>query len=137
VRQLAWYAARPITSNGKREHSRAEQINKMGGSVDDMPDAGCLSYLVEYLSDIGECSMSGGTMVANSWGELSSWAKLSGISLTPFEARHMRALSLAYVDQYYKSELIDCPPPHLKAVFVDVVEVKLKELFSMMRKSSG
>lgn len=102
-----------------------------------MPDAGQLAYLTEYLSDLGECSLSDSGMRVNSWVDMKAWADLSGLSLSYFEVSSLRRLSLAYVSQYHKSEDASCPSPCLEAIDRNVVEFKLKELFAMMRNSNG
>lgn len=45
------------------------------------------------------------------WAEIAAWQANTGVRLSPWEARLMRALSIAYVHQSRISEDETCPSP--------------------------
>jgi len=100
-----------------------------------MPDAGALSYLIEYLAEIGEGQQTGEGIIATGWRDLKAWMELTAIRLTPFEALTLRRLSIAYVDQYYRSEGVDIGPPVADDSHIETVDRKLMQMFKTLKEA--
>ena len=63
----------------------------------EFPKIGNSIYLVRYLSEIGFCGSNGMGASPLQFQEIAAWAALMGLELTPFEARAIREMSVAYV----------------------------------------
>lgn len=55
----------------------------------------------------------GGGMAAAplEWSEIADWQCATGLILTTWEARTIRAMSIAYIGESRKAEDENCPPP--------------------------
>jgi hypothetical protein len=77
----------------------------------DMPPVEGSQYLLAYLYEIGP-SMAGGMGEAPlTHEELAAWQRNTGIQLTPWEARTLRMLSMAYIGSVQEAADIDCKCP--------------------------
>lgn len=72
-----------------------------------MPPLDGLGYIADMASEVGIARQ---TPV--DWSEIEAYNRLSGVGITPWEARVIRKMSLAYVDQAIKSVEPHCLPPH-------------------------
>jgi hypothetical protein len=70
-----------------------------------------LPHMIERWSEIGLTGSNGMSATPLSWAEIAAWQTCTGIKLSPWESRLIRALSLAYVAQSRISEDETCPPP--------------------------
>lgn len=71
-------------------------------------------YLIDWLLEAGP-DMPGGMGAAPlTWGEIESWARLTGHQVAPWEAEILRHLSIAFVQQYQLAKEPDCPPPWME-----------------------
>lgn len=70
-----------------------------------------LPHMVERWTEIGMTGSNGMSATPLSWAEISAWQANTCIRLSPWEARMIRALSLAYIGQSRISEEETCPPP--------------------------
>jgi hypothetical protein len=70
-----------------------------------------LPHLIERWTEIGMTGSNGMSATPLSWVEISAWQANTCIRLSPWEARIIRALSLAYVGQSRVSEEETCPSP--------------------------
>jgi len=105
VRQLAWLNTVPE----KREHSRLQALQAEGRDPD-LPEAD-LSYLAEYLLEIGPVLRGGAQPTPVTHQEIQSWQELTGIALQPWEVRFIRRLSHEYLAQVQTSVKPSAPPP--------------------------
>jgi hypothetical protein len=71
-------------------------------------------YLIDTLLDAGPASPAGMGMSQLSWLELQAWQHGTGIGLDPWEARLIRALSGAYVQECRRAEAPDALPPWIE-----------------------
>lgn len=67
-----------------------------------------MPYITDWLFEIGPDKGDGPL----EWADLIAWQGFSGIELTPLEARLLRRLSIAHVNQKHKAFKEDCPMPH-------------------------
>lgn len=73
----------------------------------DMPDAGSAAYLLEHFWGIGPTQGDG---VITS-GELRDYQANMGITLSPWECRVLRRLSVDYLNESQRATKRDCKPP--------------------------
>jgi len=132
IRQLAWLNTTP---RGKSK-SRLETMQDIDEDADlNLPDVIETAYLIDALNEIGQAKMSGDRMTAIDWQEIESWRRATESSMRPWELRAIKSMSEAYVSQYYASlepGVVQPNAPELPDK--NVVESRLKSLFSMMRK---
>lgn len=72
-----------------------------------MPDAGPAAYLLEHFWCVGP---SQGDSVITS-GELRDYQANMGITLSPWECRVLRRLSVDYINESHRATKRDCPAP--------------------------
>lgn len=106
VRQLAWYGATPT----KATQSRGQKAEAEGMPLL-MPPVSDAAHLVGYLFEVGPLSWAGMGEVPVSQVDIQAWQANTGIELEAWEARALRRLSAAYVDQLCKSRAPACPQP--------------------------
>lgn len=113
MRQLAWLQAVPEAPEGskaKREdRTRLARLQEEGIEVE-LPGAP-LPYLLGYLYEIGPGMPGAMGEVPLSHGEIESWQRNTGIRLTPWEARTLRRLSIAHVEESYAARKREAPAP--------------------------
>ena len=68
-------------------------------------------HMVGYLFEIGPTMAAGMGNGPITHGEIESWQRNTGITLDAWESRTLKRLSLEYLNESYKSEERDCPPP--------------------------
>lgn len=134
---MAWLSAIPKGAKQSRIKSIELASESQGCEPDyDLPDIGDAEYLVSYLSEVGEGQADGGNLRPTNWSDFDSWIGATGTRLTAGEVVAMKRLSVAYVAQYNDSFGAGCPPPSInEAPQKEVVENKMKMLFSMLRGS--
>lgn len=106
VRQLAWYGAVPH----KAKQSRGQKAEAEGMPLQ-LPPAGDAAHLVGHLFEVGPLAWAGMGEVPISHGDIAAWQANTGIELQAWEARALRRLSAAYVDQLGKSREPACNAP--------------------------
>lgn len=70
-----------------------------------------MPHLLLWFTEIGMVEATGMGSAPLSWREIQAWQYNVGIRLTPWQARMMRSLSVAYLAQKANSELTTDPPP--------------------------
>jgi hypothetical protein len=70
-----------------------------------------LPHMVEWWTEIGMTGSNGMSATPLSWTEIAAWQTNTCVTLTPWEARLIRSLSIAYLVQSRLSEAETCPPP--------------------------
>lgn len=134
--QLAWLNATP--SGRKVSRLRQIQIDAESEGEEpeyDLPDVAGIEILVSILSEIGEANARGGHLSQVEWADIEAWAKVTGESITPWEAVTVRYLSGVYVNQYYASSDPGCVAPVLpQPKSREIIASQFESLFSMMRK---
>lgn len=92
--------------------------------------------MLGYLFEVGPNTWAGMGEAPISHAEIQAWQHNTGIALSAWEARTLRRLSVAYVDQLHKSRDPQCPAPWVPAVIEetarDSVHRRLKSLFSSL-----
>lgn len=77
----------------------------------DLPPLEGGAYLVGYLLDAGPtvaAGMGAGPLTSK---DLMPWCEETGIELQPWEARTLRRLSIAYLNESHQAEKLGCEPP--------------------------
>lgn len=99
-----------------------------------LPDDSLVDYLVGYLFEIGAAKFNGVGYSPCDWPDIVSWRAMTGIELAPEEASGIIKLSGAYSRQLAKSKDVECLAPNVEELpDEEVVESKLKSMFSMLR----
>lgn len=118
VRYLAWLNApveRPEGDNSKAPlKSRLQSMRdnrKDENYTPDMPPTNAGEYLVAYLFEVGPTMASGMGMGPVTHQEIAAWQSLTGIPLTPWDARAIRRLSIEYSNWSIKAASADCKAP--------------------------
>lgn len=98
----------------------------------ELPDPGPAQYLIEYLFEVGPASA--GEIV--NYQEIDAWCRRSGVNLSGWEAKTIRALSAAYLGEYHAAK-----DPRRGAPFFgdhlpdrDEVDRKLRSAFSALKR---
>lgn len=112
---MAWLNAAPRPDNHRSgDPEPPTRIAEMAAADMAPPiPPNSLKYLTDWLFEIGPCVAAGMGAGAIGWRDLAAWQDLTGIELMPWEARLLRTLSRAFVDQSWRSEKPDCPAPWL------------------------
>lgn len=76
-----------------------------------MPPTEAGAYLLDYLFEVGPVMAGGMGHAPLTFQELTAWQERIGIRLSPWEARTLRLLSMAYISASHEAEARDCPPP--------------------------
>ncbi|MGE8143043.1 phage tail assembly chaperone [Novosphingobium sp. NPDC080210] len=95
-----------------------------------MPD--CLAiHLVEWWLEIGPTQAGGMGEVGLSWQEIAAWQAMVGVDLEPWEARAIRAMSVAFVSERHQAKAPDRPAPY-NTETVAVVRDRVTSQFAAM-----
>ena len=94
--------------------SRLDQLKKDRVPVQ-MPPVP-LPHIIQWWIETGVTGSNGMSATVLSWAEIAAWQANTSIKLSSWEARLIRALSQAYVQQSRISEDEACPPPWRGAV---------------------
>lgn len=65
-------------------------------------------HVAEWWLEIGPTSGEG----AVTWQDMAAWERITGIELEPWEARAIRAMSVAFRSEQYAARKKDCPAPY-------------------------
>ena len=121
IRHLAWLNAALEDSN---EVSRREFFINRNLDVA-LPECDA-SYILEYLFEIGVTA--NGEALTHS--EIRSWQENTGVELQSFEARMLKRLSVAYLDECTKAKKQDAEtvwsdaPGYMCAGYIKTIKVK-------------
>jgi len=93
---MAWLDTVPVDKQG-RQLERRRTI--YAGPI---PEAGPLYYLFGYLTESGPLE---------TWQEIKAWSELNATPLEPWEARILRNISIAHVNEQHRASAVDCFAP--------------------------
>lgn len=82
----------------------------MAGNEDfepEMPEPGPAAYLLEHFWSVGPTQ--GDSIITS--GELRDYQSNMGVSLSPWECRTLRRLSIDYLNESHRATKPDCPAP--------------------------
>lgn len=68
-------------------------------------------FIVEHLVEIGPVVSSGMGSAPIGWPDIMAWQGCTGVALSPWAARQIRSLSIAYLTMCREAEKPDCPAP--------------------------
>lgn len=122
VRQLAWLYAVPQLPPATRaaaekagqkivpnKLSRLEEM--IASKVTPPLPPNPMPHFIAWFVEIGMVEAAGMGAAPLSWREIEAWQRNVGIRLSPWQARMMRSLSIAYLAQKSRSELTTDPAP--------------------------
>lgn len=89
-------------------------------------------HIIQRLLEIGLAEAAGMGTGPVSWQAIDAWANRTGIILSPWEARLIRSLSVAYVAEGRVAESETCPPPWRAEVSEREKEVELARLRAVL-----
>jgi hypothetical protein len=103
---MAWLAAIPKPPAGSRREklglgakiSRADQMKKDKITPQMPPNP--MPHIIERLIEIGLTEPAGMGVAPISWQTIAAWSGLTRISLSPWEARLLRHLSVSYLGEF-------------------------------------
>lgn len=135
---MAWLAAVPKPPAGsKREKigtgakiSRAEQMKKDRIAPQMPPNP--MPHIVERLIEIGLTEPAGMGMAPVSWRTLAAWSELTGVVLSPWEARLLRHLSAEYLTEFNRAEDETRPSPMRPKVTQRDIEIEQAGLRALL-----
>lgn len=122
VRQLAWLYSVPQLppkvrqaaekAGQKIEPNKLSRWDEMTASntVPKMPPCP-MPHFIAWFTEIGMVEAAGMGSAPLSWQGIEAWQRLVGVRLSPWHARLMRSLSVAYLAQKANSELTTDPAP--------------------------
>ena len=121
-------------TNVRENKTRLEKLKAQDSQQINMPTLGEVAYVADFASDIGIARAE-----PVGWVEIAAYESLIGCKLTPWESRTIRKMSLAYVDQAYKSIESSCLPPHYTDNRTDAerraqVDESIRRVFDGRRK---
>ncbi|EJL21892.1 hypothetical protein [Novosphingobium sp. AP12] len=93
-----------------------------------------LPYLSDWLFEIGPSAPAGMGDAAIDFRHMAAWTRIMGVDLTPWEARTLRRLSRAYVNQREDARKPACIEPRLKADQV-AAQKRVDDQFTAMVKA--
>ena len=79
----------------------------------EMPDVTNLTYIIEYLLELGTSLASGFGVTPITWTELRSWLELSELQLDSWESNLLISLSRSFCANYTKFDEKDFPTPYV------------------------
>lgn len=82
------------------------------GLTPDLPPPGLAKHLIDYLFEIGPSVPLGMSAGPIGWTDIAAWQTATGIDLTAWEARTLRALSADYVGTAATSLDDNTPAPY-------------------------
>lgn len=122
VRQLAWLYSVPQLppeaiqaaekSGQKIKRNTLSRFDEMtAGKISPPMPPNPMPYFILWFTELGMVEAAGMGSAPLSWREIEAWQRNVGVRLTPWQARMMRSLSIAYLAQKGKSELTTDPAP--------------------------
>jgi hypothetical protein len=119
-------AAPELAKGDKSKSAPKSRIKSMQENDEEfepeMPDAGAAAYLLDHFWSVGPTQ---GDSVITS-GELRDYQANMGISLTPWECRTLRRLSIDYLNESQRATKRDCPAPFADSS--DAIRLRQAEL---------
>lgn len=107
--ELKLYARQAAWLNAPQKGSNTARIERMeaDGQVPDLPQCAAM-HMIGYLYEVGPMMQSGPV----THGEIESWSRNTARTLSPWEARTIRALSVAYVTEHFAAADPSRPAPY-------------------------
>jgi peptidoglycan hydrolase-like protein with peptidoglycan-binding domain len=138
VRQLAYLHA-PIETPSKKNlkkstttqpATRMQRFDDQGVQPP-LPDAGPAAHLVGYLLDAGPTGHGGMGPTPLTHSDIVAWQANTGVELTAWEARTLRALSVDWIASSHDATQPDCAAPwvELQADTRERVAERVRSLF--------
>jgi len=93
----------------------------------------CTHYLIDLFVEIGEALVTDKGLAPLTWQELDAWSRMTGIILSPGEARALIDLSRQYVHQFAVSVDPNCTAPYVDDEDTSGVVAKFKMLAEILR----
>ncbi len=115
---MAWLQAVPKPPAGsKRAAAEADRpqvsriaqmkVNKIAPQMPPNP----MPHIIAWFIEIGITQSTGMGPGPLSWGELDDWQRQVAVTLSPWEVRLLRQLSVTFISESQKAECENCPSP--------------------------
>ena len=116
MRHVAWLNTAPRAKEGDKPMTRLQRLRAELGEDHRpaMPPVEHGGWLIGHLFEVGPAASTGMGVVPVSWQEVAAWMDRTGVHLTPWAARTLRRLSVAYVAEQRAAEDPAHPPPWLQ-----------------------
>ncbi len=117
ARHLAWLHATPKPPEGSKRAARAtyKPVTRLatmtGRKITPAMPPNRMPHIITRWIEIGMTAGGGMAPAALSWLEINEWQKATCVTLSPWEARTIHALSVAYIAEGRRAEEETCPPP--------------------------
>ena len=114
--------------------SRQETLTDRGISPQ-YPHIEVGEYLIDYLFELGPVMYTGEGIAPVNFGEIESWALLTGTPVSPFDAKALRFLSASFVRQANAAKDPKCPSPWEPTMpDREVISDGVEEMFKALQK---
>lgn len=90
-------------------------------------------YLTDWWQEIGPVSGGGMGEAPIGWQDIAAWERLTGIELEPWEARVIRRMSGAWLNERESARKPGCPPPYSETH--EAVRDQVSDQFGAMFKA--
>jgi hypothetical protein len=107
---------------------RGMEANGVEPSMPDNP----APYLTRWLLEIGPSVPAGMGEGVIGWQDMAAWERLTGVELSPWEARTLRRMSQAFVNQRSDARKANCPEPFAEP---EAVAKRIDQQFAAMFKA--
>jgi len=131
---MAWLNATPKPPKGTKraEQDEAPQLSRIDEMkrqkiVPSMPPNPA-PHIINRLIEIGLTEAAGMGAAPLSWQTIRAWSEMTGVHLSPWEARLIRSLSLEYLAAGHRAESENCPPPWRTEVTAQEREMEVARL---------
>ena len=91
-----------------------------------------MPHLIGHLMEIGLSEAAGMGAAPLSWLTIDVWQRITGVELSPWEARLIRKLSVEYLAEGRRAESETCPPPWRAAVTRSEREAETARLMAVL-----
>lgn len=135
---MAWLNATPKpppgTKRAEADQSKAiSRIEKMKrhGIVPALPDSP-FPHIIDRLVEIGLTEAAGMGAAPLSWQSIRAWQEVLSVSLSRWEARMIRKLSVEYLAESRRAESENCPAPWRGEITEREKQVELQSLVMVL-----
>lgn len=136
---MAWLHATPkpdARSRRGKEESTASKLSRIAElkrkKIDPQMPPNPAPHITDWLIEMGLVEAAGMGAVQISSRELAAWQGNTCVRLEPWEARLIRKLSKAYLDEGRVAESENCPPPWRAPVTQRELEIEEAQLRAVL-----
>ena len=139
VRQLAWLQATPKPPKGSRAAGVADQSPRKSRAdvfkarkIEPPMPPNPLPHVLRWFTEMGISEAAGMGSAPLSWVTIDAWQRITGTRLSPWEARLIRSLSVAYLAESREAEDENRPAPWSAVSSAPERNAELAQLVSVL-----